>query len=74
MAEAIGDEAQRQRVLECWLPLAQQVIKNRGVSYTPAELEALVLASANDLVNADSATTARAVLWTQHVRNRSTSR
>lgn len=74
MGVETSDETLRQRLLECWLPLAQQVIHNLGVSYTPAELEALILAVANDLVNVDSAASARAVLWRQHIRNRSTPR
>lgn len=65
------DEAQRQRLLECWLPLAQHVMRDLGAAYTPAELEALILAAAADLAATDSATTARAVLWRQHWRNRS---
>jgi len=62
------------RLLECWLPLAQQVSQDLGWGYKPAELEALILAAATDLVQTDSATTARAVLWRQHLRDRSTPR
>lgn len=71
MNEEPVDEVQRQRLLECWLPLAQQVMVDLGASYAPAELEALILAAASDLAKTDSATTARAVLWRQHLRNRS---
>ena len=39
---------------------------------TPKGLEALILAAAVELAKTDSATTARAVLWTQHLRSRST--
>lgn len=60
-----------QRLLECWLPLAQQVLQDLGAAYTPAELEALVLAAADALATTDSASTARAVLWSQHLRRRS---
>jgi hypothetical protein len=72
MSEEPVDVVQRQRLLECWLPLAQQVMRDLGVRYTPAELEALIEAAASDLAITDSATTARAVLWGQHLRNRST--
>ena len=71
MQEESLDDARRQRLLECWLPLAQQVMRDLGATYTPAELEALILAAACDLAETDSATTARAVLWRQHLRNRS---
>ena len=72
MNEEPVDEVQRQRLLECWLPLAQQAMLDLGARYAPAELEALILDSALDLAATDSATTARAVLWRQHRRNRST--
>jgi hypothetical protein len=71
MQEEPMDDARRQRLLECWLPLAQQVMQDLGATYTPAELEALILTAAGDLAETDSATTARAVLWRQHLRNRS---
>ena len=66
------DQEQRLRLLECWLPLAQQVMQDIGAIYTPEGLEALILAAAVELAKTDSATTARAVLWTQHLRSRST--
>jgi hypothetical protein len=61
----------RLRLLECWLPLARQVSDDLGWGYDPAGLEALILAAASDLAQTDSATTARAVLWRQHLRERS---
>jgi hypothetical protein len=67
-----SDPAIRQRLLECWLPLVQQISEDLGWGYTAVELEVLILAVATDLVQTDSATTARAVLWRQHLRNRST--
>jgi hypothetical protein len=71
MGEQPIDQARRQRLLECWLPLAQQAMQDLGWAYAPAELEALILAAALDLAETDSATTARAVLWRQYLRNRS---
>jgi hypothetical protein len=61
----------RLRLLECWLPLAQQVSEDLAWGYDPAGLETLILAAAADLSQTDSATTARAVLWRQHLRERS---
>ena len=72
MSNQESDSFIRQRLLECWLPLAQQISEDLGWGYTAVELEALILAAATDLVQTDSATTARAVLWRQHLRNRST--
>jgi hypothetical protein len=66
MSEQSTDQDRRLRLLECWLPLAQQVMQD--LAYTPAELEALILAAAAELAQTDSATTARAVLWRQHLR------
>jgi hypothetical protein len=61
----------RLRLLECWLPLAQQLNQDLHWGRSPAKLEALILAAAPDLAQTDSATTARAVLWRQHLRERS---
>jgi hypothetical protein len=72
MTDRATDPANRQRLLECWLPLAQQISEDLGWGYTAVELEALILAAATDLIQTDSATTARAVVWRQHLRNRST--
>jgi hypothetical protein len=72
MTDQGSDPTVRQRLLECWLPLAQQISEDLGWGYPAVELEALILAAAADLIQTDSATTARAVLWRQHLRNRST--
>jgi hypothetical protein len=71
MASDPPDMAARLRLLECWLPLAQQLNQDLGWGRDPSELEALILAAASDLARTDSATTARAVLWRQHLRDRS---
>ena len=52
----------RLRLLECWLPFAQQINQDLGWGYNAPDLEALILAAASDLVQTNSATTARAVL------------
>ena len=59
----------RLRLLECWLPFAQQINQDLGWGYNAPDLEALILAAASDLAQTNSATTARAVLWRQHLRN-----
>jgi hypothetical protein len=69
MREQSVHSERHQRLLECWLPLAQQVMQDIGASGTPQQLEALVLAAAAELAETDSATTARAVLWRQYLRN-----
>ena len=60
------------RLLECWLPLAQQLNQDLGWQRSPTDLEALILAAAVNLTQTNSATTARTVLWHQHLRERST--
>ena len=72
MADPQTDPAIRQRLLECWLPLAQQLNQDLGWERNPDDLEALIFAAAVELAQTDSATTARAVLWRQHLRERST--
>lgn len=62
----------RLRLLECWLPLAVQLNQDLGWERNPTDLEALIIAAATELALTDSATTARAVLWRQHLRERST--
>jgi hypothetical protein len=62
------DPTIRLRLLECWLPLAAQFNRDLGWGYTPPELEALILAATPDLAHTDSAVTARAILWRQHLR------
>ena len=66
-----SDIATRLRLLECWLPLAQQLNQDLEWGRTATELEALILAAAADLAQTDSAGTARAVIWQQHLRERS---
>ncbi|NJN65533.1 MAG: hypothetical protein HC884_01885 [Chloroflexaceae bacterium] len=51
------------RVLECWLPLAQEMNRTCGWGYEAATLEALVLAALPDLRRTRTIFTARAVLW-----------
>jgi hypothetical protein len=62
----------RLRLLECWLPLAQQLNQDLGWERNPADLEALIFAAAVELAQTDCATTARALFWRPHLRVRST--
>jgi hypothetical protein len=62
---------ERLRLLECWLPFAQHLNAELGWQCEPAELEALILAAADDLGRADSDVAARAVLWAYHLLARS---
>ena len=71
MIEPSRDTLAQRRLLECWLPLAQQVMQDIGWNAAPAELETLILAAADDLAQVDSASTARAVLWRHYLRQRS---
>jgi hypothetical protein len=59
------------RLLECWLPLAQHLNADLGWRCEPPELEALILAAAEDLGRADSDVAARAVLWAYYLLARS---
>jgi len=71
MTNEFTDQPETLRLLGCWLPLAQQLNQDLGWERSAADLESLILAAAADLRQTDSATTARAVLWRQHLRERS---
>lgn len=71
MSDVLFFDTERLRLLECWLPLAQQLNLDLGWHHDPPELEALILAAASDLIITSSATTARAVLWRQHLQTQS---
>jgi hypothetical protein len=66
-----ADATRRLRLLECWLPLAQQLNQDLGWGCDVRGIEELILLAAADLAQTDSAMTARAVLWRQQLRNRS---
>jgi hypothetical protein len=61
------DSTLRLRLLECWMPLAQQFNQDLRWGYVPHDLETLIIAAAPDLRHTDSAVTARAILWRQHL-------
>jgi hypothetical protein len=63
-----GDPTFRLRLLECWLALAAQFNDDLGWGYAAEELEALILGDAAELVQTNSAVTARAILWREHLR------
>lgn len=56
----------RQRLLEGWLPLAQEVNAQYGWSLDGPELEALILRAAPALQHAHSTLQARAMLWSSY--------
>lgn len=54
------------RLLECWLPLAQEANQVCGWGYDAASLEALVLSAVPSLHQSHNRVTALAVLWYHH--------
>lgn len=71
MSELNEHLPERLRLLECWLPFAQHLNAELDWRCEPAELEALIVAAADDLGRADSEVAARAVLWAHHLLTRS---
>lgn len=60
------DESQRrahQRIVEGWLPLAQDANQQYGWQLDGPALEALIIAAAAALAETRSALAARAILW-----------
>lgn len=62
------DPIYRQRLLEGWLPLAQEASLRFGWGLEAAALEALILAAAPALRAARSALEARSILWVVYAR------
>ena len=62
------DLSQRQRLLEGWLPLAQEANLRYGWGLEAAALETLILSAAPALGSARSALEACAILWANHTR------
>ncbi|NNJ13111.1 hypothetical protein EKD04_022560 [Chloroflexales bacterium ZM16-3] len=58
--------AEQQRLIEGWLPLAQDANQQYGWQLDGPALEALIIAAAPTLVQAPSALAARASLWHVH--------
>jgi hypothetical protein len=56
------------RLLECWLPLAQESNQLYGWNYDAPALEALILRAAPDLVNTHTLLEARVILWHHYLR------
>lgn len=61
------DPAAQLRLLECWLPLAQQINERYGWSHDARALEALILAAVPALAQAQNTVEAHAILWYQHL-------
>jgi len=51
------------RLLECWLPLAQEVSQRNGWYLDATELEALIIQARDLLSAAHSVEEARVILW-----------
>jgi hypothetical protein len=62
------DTDSRLRLLECWLPLAQESNLLYGWDYNAAALEALILRAAPDLGETRTLLEARVILWHHHLR------
>jgi hypothetical protein len=62
------DPARRQRLLEGWLPLANEANRLYGWGLDSAALEALIVQAAPVLLRARSAMEARAMLWSNYSR------
>ena len=61
------DHATRQRLLEFWLTLSQDLNDRYRWSHDARALEALLLAAAPALRQAQSVVEAHAILWYQHL-------
>lgn len=66
--ERIARSINAQRILEGWLPLAQEANTHYGWGLGAADLEGLILAAAPRLQQTQSALEARAILWFAHAR------
>lgn len=60
----------RQRVLEGWLPLAEEASRQYGWDLDPVGLEVLILRAAPSLAQSRSALEARLILWATYERHR----
>lgn len=60
----------RQRLLEGWLPLAEETSRLYGWDLDPAGLETLILRAASSLAQSRTALEARLSLWAAYQRHR----
>lgn len=70
MSDPIEDPGQRQRLLEGWLPLAQEANQGYGWALDAAALEGLIISAAPALGLARSSFEAYAILWGVYSRLR----
>jgi hypothetical protein len=70
MSDPIEDTGQRQRLLEGWLPLAQEANQGYGWDLDAAALEGLIISAASALGQARSSLEACAILWGVYTRLR----
>lgn len=66
MTDHPPDDAAQLRLLECWLPLAQELNQAQGWGDATPALEALIRAAAPVLAGAPSLDAARAILIVYH--------
>lgn len=63
---AYSDETARLRLLECWLPLAQEANRLYGWGCTSPDLEHLIIRAAPRLNQAHNVLQAHGILWHQY--------
>jgi hypothetical protein len=63
---AYSDETTRLRLLECWLPLAQEANRLYGWGCDAPALERLIIRAAPQLNQAHNLLQARGILWHQY--------
>jgi len=71
MDASTADRVSWLRLLECWLPLAQELNVRQGWGYDTQGIERLILAAAPQLSQAGSLAHACQIFWVQHLRQRS---
>ncbi len=69
MRDLSYDSSMRLRLLECWLPLAQQANQLYGWKYDAPSLEALIIAAAPRLMYAHNYLEAHVILWHYQVQH-----
>lgn len=69
MPRTVPNKLMHVRLLESWLPFAQEANQWYGWNYTAPALESLIVMAAPDLLKAQSPGEARVILWQHHMRN-----
>ncbi len=69
MSDNIHDHNARIRLLECWMPLAQETNQLYHWGYGARMLEELIIQAAPDLNQAHTFLEARVILWHYYIHN-----